>query len=90
MSRRVRAGRGLTRRHPATYCWCPTCKIEAAVLPTLVGGGIALIIAILFLGTILIKIPSVALWIVVLIGIALMIVSVVEAVRAGEDQFGGS
>ncbi len=60
------------------------------MLPTLVGGGIALIIAILFLGTILIKIPSVALWIVVLIGIALMIVSVVEAVRAGEDQFGGS
>ncbi len=46
------------------------------MLPTLVGGGIALIIAIFFLGTILIKIPSIALWIVVLIGIALMVVSV--------------
>jgi hypothetical protein len=58
------------------------------VLPTLVGGGIALIIAIVFLGVILVKIPSIALWIVVLIGVALMIVSVVEAVRSGEDQFG--
>jgi hypothetical protein len=64
-------------------------EIEAAVLPTLVGGGIALITAIFFLGTILIKIPSIALWIVVLVGIALMVVSVVEAVRGGEDQFGG-
>ncbi len=64
-------------------------EIEAAVLPTLVGGGIALIVAILFLGIILIKIPSVALWIVVLVGIALMAASVIEAVRAGEDQFGG-
>ena len=58
------------------------------MLPTLVGGGIALIIAIVFLGVILVKIPSIALWIVVLIGVALMIVSVVEAVRSGEDQFG--
>jgi hypothetical protein len=80
----------LTRRPAATYCWCPTCKIEGAVLPTLVGGGIALIVAILFLGTILVKIPSIALWIVVLVGIAMMVVSVIEAVRAGEDQFGGS
>ncbi len=58
------------------------------MLPTLVGGGIALIIAIVFLGVILVKIPSIALWIVVLIGVALMIISVVEAVRSGEDQFG--
>ena len=60
------------------------------MLPTLVGGGIALIVAILFLGTILVKVPSVALWIVVLVGIAMMVISVIEAVRAGEDQFGGS
>ena len=60
------------------------------MLPTLLGGGIALIIAILFLGTLLIKISSIALWIVVLVGIAMMLVSVIEAVRAGEDQFGGS
>jgi hypothetical protein len=59
------------------------------VLPTLVGAGIALIVAIAFLGTLLVKVSSVALWIVVLVGIALMVVSVVEAVRAGEDQFGG-
>ncbi len=59
------------------------------MLPTLVGGGIALIIAIAFLGIVLAKISSIPLWIVVLIGIALMVVSVVEAVRSGEDQFGG-
>ena len=60
------------------------------MLPTLVGGAIALIIAILFLGIVLIKIPSIPLWIVVLIGIVLMVVSVIEAVRSGEDQFGDS
>jgi hypothetical protein len=38
---------------------------------------------------VLAKIASIPLWIVVLIGIALMVVSVVEAVRSGEDQFGG-
>jgi hypothetical protein len=59
------------------------------VLPTLVGGGIALIVAIAFLGIVLAKIASIPLWIVVLIGIAMMVVSVVEAVRSGEDQFGG-
>jgi predicted Kef-type K+ transport protein len=60
------------------------------VLPTLVGGGIALIVAIAFLGIILSKVASIPLWIVVLIGVALMVVSVVEAIRSGEDQFGGS
>jgi len=59
------------------------------LLPTLVGGGIALIIAIAFLAIILAKVPSIALWIVVLVGIALMVVSVIEAVLAGADQFGG-
>jgi hypothetical protein len=62
---------------------------EADLLPTLVGGGIALIIAIAFLGIVLAKISSIALWIVMLIGIALMVVSVGEAARSGEDQFGG-
>jgi hypothetical protein len=38
---------------------------------------------------VLAKISSIALWIVVLIGVALMVVSVGEAVRSGEDQFGG-
>jgi hypothetical protein len=62
----------------------------APLLPTLVGGGIALIIAIAFLAIILAKVPPIPLWIVVLIGAALMVASVVEAVRSGEDQFGGS
>lgn len=60
------------------------------MLPTLIGGGLALVVAIIFLGIVLAKVPSIALWIVVLIGMALMIVSVIEAVRGGEDQFGGS
>ena len=59
------------------------------MLPTLLGGGIALLIAIAFLAVALAKIQSVALWVVILIGIALMIASLVEAVRSGEDQFGG-
>ncbi len=78
----------MTRPQPPTYCYGLATEIGGAVLPTLVGGGIALIVAILFLGTILVKISSVALWTVVLVGIVLMVVSVVEAVRGGEDQFG--
>lgn len=60
------------------------------MLPTLIGGGLALAVAIAFLGIVLAKVPSIALWIVVLTGIVLMIISVIEAVRGGEDQFGGS
>jgi hypothetical protein len=58
------------------------------VLPTLIGGAIPLGIAAVFLGIVLAKVPSVALWIIVLMGIALMLASLVEAVRGGEDQFG--
>ena len=58
------------------------------MLPTLIGGAIPLAIAVVFLGIVLARVPSVALWIIVLMGIALMIASLVEAVRGGEDQFG--
>jgi hypothetical protein len=58
------------------------------VLPTLIGGAIPLAIVVVFLGIVLARVPSVALWIIVLMGIALMIASLVEAVRSGEDQFG--
>ena len=65
---------------------CP--EQEVSVLSTLLGGGIALAIAIGFLSVVLAKVPSVPLWCVVLIGIAMMIASLFEAVRSGEDQFG--
>jgi predicted Kef-type K+ transport protein len=58
------------------------------VLPTLIGGAIPLAIALAFLGIALAKVPSVPLWIITLIGVALMIASLVEAVRSGEEQFG--
>jgi hypothetical protein len=60
------------------------------VLPTLIGGVVALAVAIIFLGIVLAKVPSIALWIIGLVGMALMIISVIEAVRGGEDQFGDS
>lgn len=65
---------------------CP--EQEVGVLSTLLGGGIALAVAIGFLSVVLAKVPSVPLWIVVLIGIAMMIASLFEAVRSGEEQFG--
>jgi hypothetical protein len=58
------------------------------VLPTLIGGAIPLGIAVVFLGIVLAKVPSVPLSIIVLMGLALMIASLAEAVRGGEDQFG--
>jgi hypothetical protein len=58
------------------------------VLLTLLGGIIPLVIAIAFLGILVAKVPSVALWIIVAVGIVLMIASLVEAVRSGEEQFG--
>jgi hypothetical protein len=60
------------------------------VLPTLLGGIIALVIAIVFLGILLAAVPSVALWVIGAIGVVAMIVSVVEAVRSGEEQFGAT
>ena len=58
------------------------------MVPTLMGGAIPLLIAVVFLGIVLAKVPSIPLWIIVLVGIGLMIASLVEAVRSGEEQFG--
>jgi hypothetical protein len=60
------------------------------VLLTLLGGIIPLVIAIGFLGVLLAKVTSVALWIIIVVGVVLMIVSLVEAVRSGEEQFGAT
>jgi hypothetical protein len=60
------------------------------VLLTLLGGIIPLVIAIAFVGVLLAKVPSVALWIIILVGVVLMILSLVEAVRSGEEQFGAT
>lgn len=60
------------------------------MLLTLLGGIIPLVIAIVFLGILLAKVPSVALWIIVAIGVVMMIWSLLEAVRSGEEQFGAT
>ena len=60
------------------------------MLLTLLGGIIPLVIAIVFLGILVAKVPSVALWIIVIGGVLLMIWSLVEAVRSGEEQFGAT
>jgi hypothetical protein len=89
MSPRVRRARGFTSSWPAIYCWAAGHRERGRLAPHPGRRRIALIIAIAFLGIVLAKISSIALWIVVLIGVALMVVSVGEAVRSGEDQFGG-
>jgi len=58
------------------------------MLPTLIGGLIPLAIAVVFFGVLLADVYALPLWIVVIGGIVLMIVSFIEAVRSGEDQFG--
>ena len=60
------------------------------MLLTLLGGILPLLIAIAFLGILLAKVPSVALWIIIGVGVVLMIASLVEAVRSGEEQFGAT
>jgi O-antigen/teichoic acid export membrane protein len=63
---------------------------EATLLLTLLGGIVPLGIAIAFLGILLAKVPSIPLWIIVAVGIVLMIWSLLEAVRSGEEQFGAT
>lgn len=58
------------------------------MLPTFIGGIIPLAIALVFFGIVLAKVQSIALWIVVVTGIVLMVASLIEAVRSGEEQFG--
>lgn len=59
------------------------------MIPTLLGGGIPLAVAMVFFGVLLANVRAIPLWIVVIGGIVLMVASLVEAVRSGEDQFGG-
>ena len=56
------------------------------MIETLVSGIIALAIAIVFLGTVLAKIQTLPLWIVTLLGIALMVAALVEGLRQERDQ----
>lgn len=60
------------------------------MLLTLLGGIVPLVIAIAFLGILIANVPSVALWIIIVAGVVLMIASLVEAVRSGEQQFGAT
>jgi hypothetical protein len=52
----------------------------------LAGGIISLLVAAVFLAILAYAVPSVPLWIVVLIGFALMVASVVESLRGDEGR----
>lgn len=55
---------------------------DDAVASTLFGGVISLVVALVFLAILAAKIPSIPLWIVILIGVVAMVASVVEELRS--------
>jgi hypothetical protein len=52
----------------------------------LLAGGISLLVAGVFLAILVYAVPSVPLWIVILIGLATMVASVVEALRGNQRR----
>ena len=56
------------------------------MIADLVAGTVALLVAIAFLGVLAYKVPSVPLWIVILLGAAMMVVSFLEARRGDESS----
>jgi hypothetical protein len=52
----------------------------------LIAGIVSLVIAIGFLGVLVYKVTSVPLWIVILVGAAMMVASFVEAARSGDQN----
>ena len=53
----------LTRDPPAPYFWGSAIVVRGDdVVPTLIGGAIPLLIAVVFLGIVLAKVPSIPLW----------------------------
>jgi hypothetical protein len=57
----------------------------AAMIQTVVSGVVALTIAIIFFGVLLLKVHEPVLWIVILIGLALMVAGLIEGVRGGDE-----
>lgn len=57
---------------------------------TLFGGVLSLIVALAFLAILAVKIPSIALWIVILTGVVAMVASVVEELRSSNGAGGAS
>jgi hypothetical protein len=55
------------------------------VLTTLIPGGISILVALLFLGVLVWKVPSIPLWIAILLGAVPMVVSLIQA---GRDENG--
>ncbi len=54
-------------------------------MANLVGGLIAIVTAVLFLGSLAVALNSVALWVVILIGVAMMIADFVGTLRPRAD-----
>jgi hypothetical protein len=52
----------------------------------LAGGVISLLVAAVFLAILAYAVPSVPLWIVILIGFALMVASIIETLRSNQSR----
>ena len=52
----------------------------------LLAGGISLLVAAAFLAVLAYAVPSVPLWIVILIGFALMVVSLIQTLRSDQSR----
>jgi hypothetical protein len=55
------------------------------VLTTLIAGGTSLLVALFFLGVLAWKVPSIPLWIVILLGAIPMVVSLIQG---GREEIG--
>jgi hypothetical protein len=52
----------------------------------LAGGIISLLVAVVFLAILIYAVPSVPLWIVILVGVAMMVASLVESLRGDQSR----
>ena len=57
-----------------------------ATMMELLAGGISLLVAAAFLAILAYAVPSVPLWIVILIGFALMVVSLIQTLRSDQSR----
>jgi hypothetical protein len=59
---------------------------DHAVMMDLLAGGISLLVAGVFLAILVYAVPSVPLWIVILIGLATMVASLIETLRSDQRR----
>jgi hypothetical protein len=59
---------------------------DHAVMTDLLAGGISLLVAGVFLAILVYAVPSVPLWIVILIGLATMVATLIETLRSDQRR----